>query len=108
MTPKSLSPARRGKIRREKISGGTRIRSERSGPALLRAPPVPPVGRPHVQPFLGLHFHPAVENTAAREYERMRAVIINDGQFKVAVERRGGYLLPHSITVVTESTGALT
>src|SRR5664279_1426371 len=95
MTPQSLSPAGTGKIRREKMSGGTRVRSERSGPALLRVPPVPPVGRPHVQPFLGFHFHPAVENAAAREHERMRAVIIDDGQFKVAVERRGGYLLPH-------------
>src|SRR5450631_4626093 len=108
MTPKSLSPARRGKIRREKISGGTRIRSERSGPALLRAPPVPPMGRPHVQPFLGLHFHPAVENAAAREHERMRAVIIDDGQLKVALERCGGYLLPHRVSLATESSGALT
>ena len=108
MTPKSLPPAGTGKIRREKMSGGTRIRSERSGPALLRVPPFPPMGRPHVQPFLGLHFHPAVENAAAREHERMRAVIIDDGQFKVAVERRGGYMLPHSVSVGAESTGALT
>ena len=84
------------------------MRSVRIGPALLRVPPVPPMGRPHVQPFLGLHFHPAVENTAAREHERMRTVIIDDGQFKVAVERRGGYMLPHSVSVGAESTGALT
>jgi hypothetical protein len=38
----------------------------------------------------------------------MRAIIIDDGQFKVAVERRGGYLLPHLISVGAESTGALT
>lgn len=72
-------------------------RSERIGLACLRDPPIPPMGRPHVQPLLGLHFHPSVENTPAREYEHMRAVIIDDGQFKVAVERRGGYLLPHSV-----------
>ena len=98
----------REKIRREKMLGGTRMRSVRIGPALLRVPPFPPMGRPHVQPFLGLYFHPAVENAAAREHKRMRAVIIDDGQFKVAVERRGGYLLPHLISVGAESTGALT
>lgn len=98
----------REKIRREKMLGGTRMRSVRIGPVLLRVPPFPPMGRPHVQPFLGLYFHPAVENAAAREHKRMRAVIIDDGQFKVAVERRGGYLLPHSISVGAESTGALT
>jgi hypothetical protein len=25
----------------------------------------------------------------------VRPVVINDGQLKIAVERRGGYLLPH-------------
>ena len=88
--------------------GGTRMRSVRIGPTLLRVPPFSPMGRPHVQPFLGLYFHPAVENAAARDHKRMRAVIIDDGQFEVAVERRGGYLLPHSVSVGTESTGALT
>jgi hypothetical protein len=38
----------------------------------------------------------------------MRTVIIDDGQFKVAVERRGGYMLPHLVSVGAESTGALT
>ena len=52
------------------------------------------MSRPHVQPFLGLHFHPAVEYAAAREYERVRSIIIDDGQLKVAVERRGGDRLP--------------
>lgn len=51
--------------------------------------------RPHVQPFLGLRFHPAVENAAARKHECVRAIIVDDGQFEIAVERRGGNLLPH-------------
>ena len=80
----------------------------RIGAALLGVPPFPPMGRPHVEPLFGLHFHPAVENAAAREHERMRAIIIDDGQFKIAVERRGGYFLPHFISVGAESVGALT
>src|ERR1035441_7184713 len=66
----------REKMRREKMLGGPRMRSVRIGPALLRVPPFPPMGRPHVQPFLGLYFHPAVENAAAREQKAMRGGLL--------------------------------
>ena len=57
--------------------------------------PFAPMRRPHVQPFLGFRFHPAVENAAARKHQRVRAIVIDDGQFEIAVERRGGNMLPH-------------
>ena len=40
--------------------------------------------RAHVQPFLGVHFHPTARDAPAREYEHMRAVIIDDGQLEIA------------------------
>jgi hypothetical protein len=91
-----------------KISGAALARFDRTAQARLRGWPVAPMSRPHVQPFLGFHFHPAVEYAAAREYERVRAVIIDDGQLKVAVERSGGNLLPHRASLAAESTSALT
>ena len=90
------------------MSAGILLRSGRTGSAGQSGLPFAPMGRPHIQPLLGFHFHPSVENATAREYERVRPVVIDDGQFKIAVERRGGYLLPHSISVGAESTGALT
>ena len=91
-----------------KISGAALARFDRIARACLRPLPFSPMGRPHVQPFLGFHFHPAVEYAAAREYERVRAVIIDDGQLKIAAERRGGNLLPHRASLAAESTSALT
>jgi hypothetical protein len=38
----------------------------------------------------------------------VRPVVINDGQLKIAVERRGGYLLPHCRSLAAAPTGALT
>src|SRR5664279_5119716 len=78
------------KIIREKILAVARF--ERIGAARVGVLPLAPMGRPHIQPFLGLDLHPTVENAAAREHERMRAIVIDDGQLNVAVERRGGYL----------------
>jgi len=66
------------------------------------------MGRPHIEPLLGLYLHPAVENAAARKDKRVRAIIIDDGQLKIAVERRGGYVLPHCVSLCTEPTAALT
>ena len=91
-----------------KILGAALARFDRIAQARLRGLPLAPMSRPHVQPFLGFHFHPAVEYAAAREYERVRAVIIDDGQLKVAVERRSGNLLPHRASLAAESTSALT
>ena len=94
------------KFIREKILAVARF--ERISAARVGVLPLAPMGRPHIQPFLGLDLHPAVENAAAREHERMRAIVIDDGQLNVAVERRGGYLLPHRVSLQAESTGALT
>ena len=90
------------------MSAGTLLGSGRTGSAGQSGLPFAPMGRPHVQPLFGFHLHPSVENAAAREYERVRPVVINDGQLKIAVERRGGYLLPHRVRMTAESTGALT
>src|SRR5690348_13360584 len=55
------------------------------------ARPLVPVGR---EPRLGLRVDPSAENAPAREHESVRAVVVDDGQLKVAVERRVGYRLP--------------
>lgn len=61
----------------------------------VRGAPFAPMRRPDVEPFLGLGFHPAVEDAAAWKHERMRTVFVDHGQLKVAVKRRFGYVLPH-------------
>jgi hypothetical protein len=38
----------------------------------------------------------------------VRPVVIDDGQLKIAVERRGGYLLPHCRSLAAGPIGALT
>ncbi len=52
------------------------------------------MGRLNINALLGFRFHPAAENTAARKHETVHAIIINDGQFQIAIEWRGGYGLP--------------
>jgi hypothetical protein len=66
---------------------------------LILLPPRAPMGRPHVEPLLGLRVDPAGENAPAREYERVRTVTVEDGEFEVAVERRAGDRLPHARNV---------
>ena len=90
------------------MSAGALLRSGRTGSAGQSGLPFAPMGRPHVQPLLGFHLHPSVENAAAWEYERVRPVVIDDGQLKIAVERRGGYLLPHCRSLAAGPIGALT
>ena len=63
---------------------------------LVLLSPLAPMGRPHVDPLLGLRVEPAGENPPAREHERVRAVAVEDGEFEVAVERRVGDRLPHT------------
>ncbi len=92
----------------DKILAGIRIRPERIGLVRMRGLPIAPMSWPYVEPLLGLHLHPSVENAAARKYERVRAVVIDDGQLKIAVERSGGYLLPHLNSLAARPTGALT
>ena len=46
------------------------------------------MGGPDVYARIVLRIDPSAENPAARKHEGMRAVPIEDGQFKMAVERR--------------------
>jgi len=52
------------------------------------------VGRLNVDPLRGFRFDLAAEDAAAWKGKRVHAVIVDHGQFKVAVERRAGYSLP--------------
>lgn len=49
---------------------------------------------PHVDAFLGLGIDPTTKDASGWKRERVRAVIIDDGQLKIAVERRGGDWFP--------------
>jgi hypothetical protein len=81
---------------------------ERLSKSFFRLQPFPPMSRAHIQAFLGLRFHPAVENTPAREDEGVRALAIKNGQLKVKLERRAGYGLPHFGTLRAVPIAALT
>jgi hypothetical protein len=50
--------------------------------------------RADVDPRLGFCINPAAEDAAARKDEGMRAIVIDDGQLKVAVERCSRYRVP--------------
>ena len=44
--------------------------------------------------IVGFGAYPAVENTAARKYQRVYAVVVDDGHFQIAIKRGGGHGLP--------------
>ena len=52
------------------------------------------MGRLNVDLVLSFHFDPTAEDAAARKSERVHTIIIDHGQFKVAVKRRSVYALP--------------
>ena len=52
------------------------------------------MGRLNVDLVLSFHFDPTAKDAAARKSERVHAIIIDHGQFKVAVKRRSVYALP--------------
>jgi hypothetical protein len=93
--PLAHRPASSAKNAGLKISGRILFQGQRSGAACRRTLPFAPMRRPHVQPFLGLRLHPAVENAAARKYECVLAFVVDDGELKIAVEWGGGNVLPH-------------
>jgi hypothetical protein len=39
---------------------------------------------------------PSAIGSAARKYQRVHSIAIDHGEFKIEVERRAGYELPHS------------
>jgi hypothetical protein len=53
--------------------------------------------RTHLDPLPGDRIHPAAKNSAARENERMLAVLVDNGQFEIAIKRRGRDRLPHAL-----------
>lgn len=50
--------------------------------------------RLHVNSRSGFRLDPSVKNTTARKYESVGAVVINDSEFKIAVEWRDLSRLP--------------
>ena len=62
-----------------------------------------------VEQLFRLGVDPAVEKTATWKGERMGAVVVDDGNLKLAVEWRGGDRLPfHTQIVGRRRSGALT
>ncbi|HET7383787.1 MAG TPA: hypothetical protein VFJ59_14520 [Pseudolabrys sp.] len=57
--------------------------------------PMPPVRRTHIQPLPGFRIHPTAGDASAGKNQRMRAVLVNHGEFKIAFERRARDGLPH-------------
>ncbi len=55
---------------------------------------MPPMGRLDIDALLGFGIHPTAKDTAAWKCERVHTIIIDHGQFEVAIKRRGGYGLP--------------
>jgi hypothetical protein len=43
-----------------------------------------------------LGIDPSANGSATRKYKRMHSISIYHGEFKIEVERRAGYELPHS------------
>jgi len=56
--------------------------------------PLPPVVGMNINPRFGLCLYPAAENTSAGENERMRAIGVENREFKVTIKRRRGNRLP--------------
>jgi hypothetical protein len=52
------------------------------------------MGRANIDLLLRPRFCPAAQDAAAWEDKNMRAVAVNDGQLKIAIEWRGHYRFP--------------
>ncbi len=50
--------------------------------------------------MVGFGAYPALENTAAGKYQRVYAVVADDGHFQIAIKRRGGYGLPFHACII--------
>jgi len=48
----------------------------------------------HLDPLFSFRIDPAAKDAARRERERVRAVIVDDRDLKIAAERRGQNRLP--------------
>ena len=58
------------------------------------------MARAYIDGFLGFCINPSVENTAACKGESVRSVVVDDGQFQIAVKWRVRYGLPLHIGIV--------
>ena len=65
------------------------------------------MGRLNIDLVLGFRFDPIAKDAAARKSERVHTIIIDHGQFKVAVKRRSVYALPLHLKVSTPTNPAL-
>jgi hypothetical protein len=61
--------------------------------------PLAPTRRANVDPLLRFGIRPAAENLTAWEDQRMWLVLIDHGEFKTTIKRRGRNRLPHLIFV---------
>jgi hypothetical protein len=52
------------------------------------------MGGSHIDALFGVSIDPSAENATAWKYQGVLAVPLDDGQFKIAVERRARYGLP--------------
>jgi len=64
------------------------------------------MGRPHLDGLLGFGVDPSVRRAAAGEYEDVLALAVDDGEFEVALERRGCNWLPHPVCMDTAAQPA--
>ena len=68
--------------------------------------PFPPVRRINVDPVLGNGVHPPAENAPARENKCVLAVIVDDSEFEIAVERRACDWVPVHLKVSSRTKSA--
>ena len=52
------------------------------------------MGRTNIDLLQRIRLDPLVKHAAARKYDSMGASVIDNGQLKLAVQRRVGYFLP--------------
>jgi hypothetical protein len=59
----------------------------------------------HLGPLLAFCLDPSAKDAVARKYESMYTIVIDDGQFQIAVERGDGYWFPlhMKLSAVTKS-----
>lgn len=78
------------------------------GKPALAVDPFAPMGGVNVKPLPGFHLHPPLQNTPAGEDERVRAIIVDNGEFQVAVEGSARDRLPHAANLPAYRASALT
>jgi hypothetical protein len=57
-------------------------------------PPLTPVRRVHVDRSCAFRRHPPPEHSPAGKHQRMRPLVVDDGEFQITVKRSSAYGLP--------------